>query len=62
MKYGEERQKALESYLIEITKTDKFYTSFLMGFLEINPIKRNILTDKSNKDKYIEKDAMNSDE
>lgn len=25
MRYGEERQKALEQYLVELTKTDQYY-------------------------------------
>jgi len=30
MKYGEEKQKIYESYLIDITKTDKYYTVDLL--------------------------------
>lgn len=62
MKYGEERQKVLENYLIEITKTDQFFTVCLMDFLQINPFKRTVLIDKSHKEKYLKKDSMLTEE
>jgi hypothetical protein len=35
MKYGEERQKFFEPYLVELIKTDQFYCPPLLEFLEL---------------------------
>jgi hypothetical protein len=35
MKYGEERQKLFESYMVELIKTDQFYCPTLLEFLEL---------------------------
>ena len=53
MKYGEEKQKLYENYLIEITKTNKFYSEPLMIFLNINTVKRLALI--SNKNNLLKK-------
>lgn len=35
MRYGEERQKLFEPYLVELIKTDQFYCPPLLDFLEL---------------------------
>lgn len=46
MRYGEEKQKLYEAYLIDLTKSEKYYTNFLFDFLEISQLKRSWLITK----------------
>lgn len=61
MRYGEERQRCFESYLIELTRSDQFYTPFLLEFLDIPPAARGRLI-RNEKFHYIKKDTTLSDE
>lgn len=60
MKYGEEKQKLYESYLIEITRSNKYYVEPLMMFLNIAPVKRVALL--NSKGLLLKKETMNSED
>jgi hypothetical protein len=60
MRYGEEKQKMYENYLLEITKTSKFYIEPLMAFLNIAPVKRLALV--NNKNSLLKRETLNSED
>jgi hypothetical protein len=56
LKFGEEKQRCFESYLIELTRTDQYYTPYLLEFLEIPANIRNRLI-KINTFNYVRNDS-----
>lgn len=60
MRYVEERQRIYESYLIELTRDNEYYTEPLMNFLQISHSKRGALS--QNQFRVLKKDTINSDE
>lgn len=57
-KYGEEKQKIYEAYLIRLTQKEKYYTPYLLDFLEVNGFNRISLTKKRENNMYLKKDSL----
>jgi hypothetical protein len=61
MKYGEERQKLFESYLVDLIKTDQFYCPPLLDFLELPATARSRLG-PSERFNFAKKESMYAEE
>lgn len=59
LKYGEEIQKLLENYLLDITSNPEFYIEPLMNFLAIPTSKRDLLQRNS---RLRKKDTLSSED
>jgi hypothetical protein len=57
-KYGEEKQKIYEAYLIRLTQKEKYYTAYLLDFLEVIGFNRVTLTKKRENNMFQKKDSL----
>lgn len=57
-KYGEEKQKIYEAYLIRLTQKEKYYTPYLLDFLEVSGFNRISLTKKRENNMFQKKDSL----
>ena len=57
-KYGEEKQKIYETYLIRLTQKEKYYTPYLLDFLEVSGFNRISLTKKRENNLFQKKDSL----